>query len=261
MNINEVQCKNVLTKSKLPEVDYCINPYVGCLHACVYCYASFMKRFTGHLEDECGEFVDVKVNAPDVLKKEITPRKKRGPILLGSVTDAYQPIEARYKITRKLLSILAEHDFSVSILTKSKLVTRDIDVLSKIEDCEVGLTITSLSEQASRILEPRAATPIERLDALKSLKEAGVTTYAFVGPILPGITDLRAILTALQGKIDFVMFESLNVNASNRDKVQVAFAKADVNCAIKEIDWKSIEIQARQISEKLGIKVKGFYCH
>jgi len=262
MNINKINCNSVLTKSKLPEVDYCINPYVGCMHACVYCYASFMRRFTGHNQDEWGSFLDVKFNASDILEKEIISRKKRGSILLGSVTDAYQPLESKYKISRKILTILSEHDFPVSILTKSKLVIRDIDVLTKIKDCEVGLTITSLDQQISRIFEPFASSPADRINALATIKKAGIRTYAFIGPILPGITDLEKILSLLRGKVDFVMFESLNINMSNRDKIKGAFVKAGLMRFFSEsTDWKKVEGLAREISAKYGIKVKGFYNH
>ena len=190
MAIKEIQCKSILTKSNLPEVDYCINPYVGCLHGCSYCYASFMKRFTGHLE-EWGAFLDVKINAPEILKKQLTPRKKKGAILIGSVTDAYQPIERRYGITRRILEILAKHEFPVSILTKSALVMRDIDVIKKMRSCEVGITITSLDESISRIFEPVASSPQKRLDTLSFFKDNNIKTYAFVGPILPGITEIK----------------------------------------------------------------------
>ena len=122
MDVKEINAKSVLTKSNLPESDYCINPYVGCLHGCKYCYARFMRRFTGHKE-KWGEFLDVKINAPQVLEKELSRKKrKKGRVLLGRVTDAYQPVERKYKITRELLKILLRHQFPVSILTKSDLV-------------------------------------------------------------------------------------------------------------------------------------------
>jgi DNA repair photolyase len=261
MNTKEIKCKSLLTKSRLPEIDYCINPYIGCLHGCVYCYASFMKRFTGHKE-EWGCFLDVRVNAPDILKREVASKKKGGPILVGSVTDAYQPAEKKYKLSRKILSILAEYDFPISILTKSNLVTRDIDILQNLSDCEVGLTLTSLDNRISRIFEPGASKPSDRLDALMLLKQKGIKTYAFVGPILPGLTDLDKILKALRGKIDFVMFESLNINKLNYDKIKKAFKLAGVlNHSFKSVDWFKIEKEAREASLKNGIRVKGFYKH
>jgi len=258
MTIKEILCRSVLTKSNLPEVDYCINPYVGCLHGCVYCYASFMKRFTGHKE-EWGTFLDVKVNAPEILKKEITPRKKRGKILIGSVTDAYQPTERMFRLTRQILEILAKYDFPVSILTKSNLVKRDFDIIRSIGSCEVGMTLTSLDESISRIIEPVASTPAERLDALSFFRQSGISAYAFIGPILPGLIDLRSILKALKGRVDFVMFETLNQNKSNRDKIARAYEKAGV--ILKQADWISVEREAIELSRNEGIPVKGFYKH
>ncbi|MCG2686361.1 radical SAM protein, partial [Candidatus Parcubacteria bacterium] len=125
-----IQCKTLLTKSRLPEADYCINPYIGCSHECVYCYSRFKKRFTGHTE-KWGEFVDIKINAPEVLEKQLSRNPKKGVALLGSVTDAYQPVEKKYKITRAILKVLLKYDFPVSVLTKSDLVTRDVDLFKQ----------------------------------------------------------------------------------------------------------------------------------
>lgn len=258
MAITEIQCRSVLTKSNLPEVDYCINPYVGCLHGCVYCYASFMKRFTGHKE-EWGTFLDVKSNAPEILRKEITPRKKRGPVLIGSVTDAYQPSERKFKLTRQLLQVLAEHDFPVSILTKSSLVKRDLDVISKINSCEVGITLTSLEESTSRVIEPVASTPLERLETLAFFHKAGISTYAFVGPILPGLIDLEKTIRVLKGKIDFIMFESLNQSKANRDKIAIAYQRLGIS--MEGVDWANVEKKAMELCRREGIPVKGFYKH
>lgn len=262
MNIKEIICKTALTPSKLPEADYCINPYVGCLHKCVYCYACFMKRFTNHPED-WGDFLDIKINSVDMLSKELEKgRKKNGSILLGSVTDAYQPAEKKFQITRKILEVLSRYNFSVSILTKSELVVRDIDLLKKISDCEVGLTITSLDAGISKIFEAGASIPARRLEALALLKKSGLKTYAFVGPILPGITDLELIISALQGKIDFIMFESLNYGKFNRDNINHAYIKAGMNIPnFKNVDWSKIELQARSLSQNYKIPVKGFYRH
>jgi len=262
MNIKEINCKTTLMPSKLPEADYCINPYTGCLHKCVYCYACFMKRFTNHSEN-WGEFLDVKVNAANILNEELVKKSKRkGSILLGSVTDVYQPAEKKFQMTRKILEVLAKYDFPVSILTKSELVVRDINLLKKIPDCEVGLTITSLDDRISKIFEPGASVPVKRLDALTILKNSGLKTYAFVGPILPGLTDLKLIIPALQGKIGFIMFESLNYGKFNSDNINQAYNEAGVNIPVfRDIDWSEIESEARELSQIYKITVKGFYKH
>src|SRR3989344_6271895 len=178
LKIQEIQVKSILTNSKLPETDYVINPYVGCMHACPYCYAVFMKRFTNHKE-EWGRFVDVKINAPEILEKEIV-NAKRGTVLLSSVTDPYHPIEIKYKITRKVLEILLKHQFHTSILTKSDLVKRDIDLLKQFKECEVGFSFLSFDDKHRKDFEPVASSPQRRLDAMKKLKKNGIKIYAFI---------------------------------------------------------------------------------
>jgi DNA repair photolyase len=142
-----------------------------------------MKRFTGHTEP-WGSFVDVKINAPEVLRRQLK-RIKRGNIIISSVTDPYQPAEAKYKITRKCLEALAPCQLPVSILTKSPLVLRDIDIISRFKDIEVGLTITTDDDKMRRIFEPEAPPVPARIDALKKLHKAGISTYVFIGPLLP----------------------------------------------------------------------------
>ncbi|MEF9437634.1 MAG: radical SAM protein, partial [Candidatus Mariimomonas ferrooxydans] len=166
-----------------PGRKYCINPYVGCAHACRYCYATFMKRFTGHLEP-WGSFVDVKINAPDLLKRQLK-RARKGDILVSSVTDPYQPEESKYMITRKCLEVLEFFQFPVDILTKSPLVLRDIDIISQLRNAEVGMTITTDDERIRRIFEPMAPPITARINALRKLHGSGIKTYVFIGPVLP----------------------------------------------------------------------------
>ncbi len=196
MIVQEIQCRSILTKSGIEGVDYAINPYVGCAHACVYCYATFMKRFTGH-EEEWGTFVDVRVNAPDMLRRQLR-RPKAGTVFLSSVTDAYQPLEKRYGLTRACLEALVGHDdLSVSILTKSALVRRDIDVLRRLHEPSVGFTITSLDEALRKRFEPGASSVEARLEAMQELAAAGISTWAFTGPLLPFLSDSDEQIDAL----------------------------------------------------------------
>ena len=194
----EILCKSILVKTGIQGFDYCINPYTGCSHACHYCYASFMCRFSGHRE-KWGCFVDIKINAPDILSKQLKSRKKpNGKVLIGSVTDAYQPDEARYKITRSILELLADNEmFEVHILTKSNLVMRDISVLSQFNMCKVGFTITTMNPRVARIIEPGAPLPEMRLSAAREIKKSGIPVWVFIAPILPGITDTEESLSTL----------------------------------------------------------------
>lgn len=213
MKIKEVKCKSILTKTKLPGCDYVINPYVGCSHCCVYCYSRFMKRFTGHKEP-WGTFIDVKINAPEILEKEIKNAKK-GLIFMSSTTDLYLGIESKYKLTKKLLELVLKYQFPVSVLTKSSLVLRDVDLFKKFRKIVVGLTITTLDDKASKLFEPNSITSNQRIKILKKLNSNKIKTYAHIGPILPFFTDLPRIFSILSKVVDEVWLESLNTTDSN----------------------------------------------
>jgi len=204
--IKEIHARSALSKSGIPGMTYCINPYVGCSHACQYCYATFMKRFTGHLEP-WGSFVDIKVNAPEILRRQLR-RAKKGTVMLSSVTDPYQPVEGKYKLTRKCLEALEQFQFPVSILTKSPLVTRDIDIISKIKDASVGLTITTDDEKMRKIFEPGAPSIQARIEALQKLHKAGIDTYVFIGPVLPMNPELLA--EQIKPYINSILIDRMN---------------------------------------------------
>jgi DNA repair photolyase len=203
MIVKEVEVKSILSKSKV--FDYTLNPYVGCEHACTYCYARVMKRFTGHKEP-WGKFVDVKVNAAELLKKEIQ-KKKRGRVWISGMCDPYQPLEREYEITRKCLQIFCENGWSVTIQTKSPLVLRDLDILKNFENVEVGFTITTASEKIRKIFEPYAPSIQARINALEKLKKANIPTYAMIGPILP---KAEKLVERLRGKVDYVLVDRMN---------------------------------------------------
>lgn len=186
MIVREINCKSLLNQSQL--ADYCINPYVGCRHGCKYCYAdSITKRFSQHKEP-WGEFVDVKINAPEVLRDEIR-KKKKGKVFISSLSDAYQPLEKKYQLTRRCLEILLRYQFPIVIQTKSELVTRDVDLLKKFKEREVGFTITTLDDKVRKIFEPHSSSVQEKLDAIKILKQNGIEVYVFFGSILPYLSD------------------------------------------------------------------------
>jgi DNA repair photolyase len=210
--IQEKRVKSILSKSGIPGVDYCINPYVGCSHGCRYCYATFMKRFTGHTEP-WGSFLDVKTNAPEVLHRQMK-KAARGHVLISSVTDPYQPVEEKYKLTRRCLEVLLPHQFSVDILTKSPLVLRDLDLLKQFKELEVGITITTDDDEIRRIFEPHAP-PIEaRIQALKTLAKAGLKTYAFIGPLLP--MDPEALSEKINPHVHSVLIDRMNYASKTR---------------------------------------------
>jgi len=217
MIIRDIECKSILTKSGIEGVDYALNPYVGCGHGCVYCYATFMKRFTGHKE-EWGTFVDVRVNAAEVLARQLR-RAKHGNIFFGTVTDPCQPLERKYEITRACLEVLTAHDFPISILTKSDLVSRDLDLFHRLKDVEVGLTITTLDDEVRRVFEPHSSPPAARLAALAELAEAGIKTWAFCGPLLPFLSDGEEQIDTLfrelaRAGISYIIVDSMKLSGA-----------------------------------------------
>jgi DNA repair photolyase len=228
--IREIQAKSILQKSGLP-VDWVVNPYTGCRFACKYCYAYFVGRFR-HPDDNWGSYVDVKINAPALLKKELTSKLKKseqkhlGEIFFSSVTDPYQGIEAKYQITRQCLQVLKDMNYQgpISILTKSHLVTRDIDIFKQLKNVRIGLTVTSTGDSISRYLETYAPPNQQRLKALKKLHQAGIKTYAFVGPLLPHFVwrekQLQKLFNQLkQSGVSYIYLEHINLSKYIRDRL------------------------------------------
>jgi DNA repair photolyase len=203
MNVKEIRSKTILSVSKV--YNYVINPYVGCEHGCHYCYARFIKRFSGHTEP-WGKFVDIKINAADLLRAEIK-RKKCASVWISGLCDPYQPLEADYKITRNCLEILADNNWPVVIQTRSSLVLRDIDIIKRAEHFEVGLTVTTADDEIRKLFEPDAPLIKERLTTLDELHRSGIRTYAMIAPILPGA---EALAYALEGKVDYIIVDRMN---------------------------------------------------
>ena len=213
LRIAEKTCKNALVKSGIECVDYALNPYTGCQHACIYCYAEFMKKYTNHREP-WGEFVDVKINLPDRLRQQVK-KVKPGTVMIGTVTDAYQPVERKYRLTRQCLEILSDTDFPIFIQTKSDLILRDIDVLKKIKDKEVGMTITCPDSSAEKLFEPDASDLKSRMEALAQLKENGIPTFVFFGPILPYFSDSKRSLRSMFERLDKIGIKHVYLDKMN----------------------------------------------
>lgn len=209
--LSEVQCKSVLNKSGL--ADYAVNCYAGCDHACVYCYARFATRFS-HPGEPWGTFVDVKVNSPEILAKEVK-RRGAGTVFLSSVCDAWQPSEAIYGLTRQCLEILLRHGYQVRTLTKSTLARRDLDLLASTGGVEFGVTVTTLDESIRGLIEPGSSPSAGRLALLEEARGKGIRTYAFLGPLVPFLCDteenIEALLTAVRDVgVDYVYADRLN---------------------------------------------------
>jgi DNA repair photolyase len=216
MKIELREAKSIITKSNIPVVDFVINPYTGCQHGCIYCYAEFMKRFTNHKGDKWGEFLDIKTYDFNKIKPQKYDGKR---LLLSSVTDPYTPLELKYENTRRILENLVGTKAHISILTKSKFVVRDIDLFKEFEDLEVGISINTLDDEFAKLIERGASRPSERLKALKEVHDNGIKTYTFISPFFPEITDYKAIIQETFDYTDSYMFENLNFRPHNVPKV------------------------------------------
>ncbi len=247
MKIKETFAKTILTRTAISSFDYCINPYVGCGHGCRYCYASFMKRFTGHLEP-WGEFIDVKVNAPYLLRKQLK-RAKRGVVALSTVTDPYQPVEGRYQLTRRCLEALLDAQFPVNLLTRSPLCLRDVDLLKQFKEIEVGFSITTQDEETKKIFEPHSPSIDSRVKALRALRRQKIPTYAFIGPMLP--LDPRKLVAMLEGLIDDVLIDRMNYS----NKVKAIYRKNKLEPYLEENYFRLVGTELKDRFEEKGIGV------
>lgn len=212
LRVRETNCKTLLNKSDL--TDFTLNCYVGCSHRCLYCYARYMQKFKDRLED-WGDFVDVKINAPQILTSQIKKIKPPREVFMSSICDGWQPLEAKYRLSRACLKILLEAGFEVSVLTKSSLILRDFDLLKAYKTPRLGMTITTLDHKLQKTLEPYASESLDRINTLREAQEKGIKTWIFLGPLIPEFTDtlvnLEAIFMALKGlNFDQIYVDRLN---------------------------------------------------
>lgn len=209
-NLREIEAKTILTKSSSPYYDYAANPYVGCPYACRYCPATFMRRYTRHTE-EWGEFLDVKTwpELEDIAKYD----GKR--IMIGSVTDPYNDYEAEYGRTRALLGQLKDTKASIMIATKSDLILWDLNLIKELQDVRVIWSVNILDEDVRRDME-RAPSVERRLAAMRKLHDAGVEMISAIRPVLPGLTDLKAIVKLMKDYCRVIYFENLNLNGEHK---------------------------------------------
>lgn len=209
----------MVVKSNLPASDYVVNPYVGCPHKCIYCYASFMKRFTKHKE-AWGEFLDVKefysMGTSDLTGKVV---------LISSVTDAYNPYEKKFRLMPDILKNLDLRNAQIEVLTKSSLILRDIEILKGLKNIKVGISMNTLNESFRKKIEPAASTIDDRLLTLRILKQNGIQTYLFVAPIFPGITDISTIVKETEEFVEEYAFENLNLSGNGKSNVMKLVAK------------------------------------
>lgn len=264
MIINEIKTNDYLTKSNLPASDYVINPYVGCPHGCKYCYASFMKRFTGH-QEAWGDFIDIKRCDKKINLKKISGKS----VFLSSVTDCYNEYEEKYAITRSILEQLVKSDCKLSISTKSKLILRDIDLLKQIKDVTVCMSVNTLDESFKDDMD-KASSIKDRLDALKELHENRIYTVLFMSPIFPYITKWKEIIEISKDYVDEFWFENLNLRGSYKYSILNYIKEKYNDLFCKYIDiygnknnyyWNDLSKKIEEYCVNNNIKYTNFFYH
>jgi DNA repair photolyase len=258
MKITEVKCKTALSKSNLPGLDYSLNPYRGCQHSCAYCYVPNVLRIK---RNNWGKFVDVKTNISTVLSNELR-KKKSGVVAISTVTDPYQAVEKKYKLTRYCLEQLLMHNFPISIQTKSDLIIRDIDLISKFTDIEVILSIGTLNDNERKQLEPYTSSISDRLEVLKEFSEIGINSSIFFGPIYPTVTDenLRFLVCELEKLgIKEIMVDRFNIKPGIKENVISAISTNPffLNKFSKNLqeNYNSIRQKLDELSKETKIKI------
>ena len=256
MTVKTIYTKSVLSKSNLPVCEYSVNPYVGCTHGCKYCYASFMKRFTGHAEP-WGTFLDVKL-WPEIKNPQRYAGKE---LFLGSVTDPYLPQEEQYGRTRALLKQLQGSGAKLSIATKSDLILRDLDLIKTFPDARVSWSVNTLDEDFKNDMD-NAASIARRLAAMEAFYRAGIRTTCFVSPIFPGITDAEAIIRRVKGQCHLIWLENLNLRGSFK-AVIMAYIKStrphllplyqEIYNSGDRSYWETLDQKIRTYADEIGL--------
>jgi len=257
MKVIEIKAKEILTKTKLGS-DYVINPYVGCSHNCLYCYAKFIARWRPIEYGKWGDWVEVKINGPELVKD----RKITGTVFMSSICDAYQPIEKDLRLTRRILENL-DKNAKLSILTKSDLVLRDIDILKQFKNVEVGLTINCFTGKTKKLFEPNSIENKDRIKVLKKLAEQGIETYAFISPIIPELVNLQDVVGKTKDFVDYYWFEFLNLRGAGKEFSQILQKEFPESYKIvnNETLYKDFIDKTTKIINSLGVKIREVVRH
>lgn len=264
MTINEIKVANYVSKSDLPKSDYVINPYVGCPHACKYCYASFMKRFTKHHE-AWGDFVDVKYCDKQINIKHLAGKS----LFLSSVTDCYNPYESKYKITQMILNQIKNADCSVTISTKSDLILRDLEILKQFKDLKVSISLNTVDEDFKNDMD-NASSVKNRINTLKELYSNGIYTILFMSPIFPFITDFKSIIDITRDFVCEYWFENLNLRGDYKAVILSYILKSypDYIDHYKQIYlnrdntyWDELSVDIEKYCTEKNIKYQNYFHH
>lgn len=259
-----IKVNDYVTKSNLPASDYVINPYVGCPHGCKYCYASFMKRFTGH-QEEWGTFIDIKQCDKKINIKKLENKT----VFLSSVTDCYNKFEEKYKLTRNILEQLLNSNCKLNISTKSNLILRDVDILKQFKDLTVSMSINTLDENFRKDMD-NASTIKERLECLKELHRNGIYTILFMSPIFPYITDFKKIIEESKDYVNEYWFENLNLRGDYKQKILYYIQEnypnyindyTDIYIKGNKTYWVNLSKEIKKYCKDNNIKYKNYFYH
>ena len=259
MTVKEIQVNGIITKSNLPACEYSVNPYVGCEHACKYCYACFMKRFTGHGEN-WGEFIDVKYWQPIKNPKKYGGRE----LFIGSVTDPYQPAEEKYKRTRALLEELQGSGALLSVATKSDLILRDLDLIKTFPNARVSWSVNTLGERFKNDMD-KGVSIERRLAAMKAFHDAGIRTTCFISPIFPEITDVKAIVKRVKSYCNLIWLENLNLRGAFKPAVMQYIKNGypellplynDIYVKGSESYWQALDAELQAFAAEQGLEYR-----
>ncbi|WP_297510339.1 radical SAM protein [Thermococcus sp.] len=257
MNLRVIRkkTKSLYTRSRIPGVSWSVNQYVGCAFACRYCYARFLTRWKDY--GEWGTWVEVKTNAPELARKRV-----EGKVVMSTVSDPYQPLEAEMKLTRRVLQYMDKRN-ELSILTRSPLVTRDIDLFKLFRSIEIGMTINGFTGREKRLFEPLAPVHRARVSALEELHDAGLKTYAFVSPIIPGVSDVGAVVEETRDFAGYYFFEVLNLRASGRNFRRLLREEYPESYAVltDEEKFRKFLRELREEIKRLGVKAERIETH
>jgi DNA repair photolyase len=256
-SVRLVECSSALSESGLYDIDYALNPYRGCAHGCLYCYAPDVIRT--ERGDSWGSWVEARTNISRVLRKEL-PGIGESKIGLATVTDPYQPAEESLGITRACLEAISQSDASLMLMTKSPLARRDFDVLGKIDKVEFCVTVTTLDEDLAKMLEPGAPAPAARLQLLRDAKQSGLRTSAMLSPWLVSSDDpekeLSTTIEALaKAGCSNITVDRLRLRPTAVKRIGVSISaggrfSAQIASAVKKSSGISIEKMLASISAR-----------
>ncbi|MCK5024502.1 MAG: radical SAM protein [Thermoplasmata archaeon] len=260
MKLTVVKASRALNPSRLPGLDYALNPYRGCSHACVYCYSSDVLRMDNW--QNWGNFVEVRKNMPVLLAKQ--KKKMSGIVGLGTVTDPYQQAEEKHKITRYCLEQLAMSKISTCVQTKSDLIVRDIDILQRMKNVEVIFTINTMDMIIASMIEPGAPSPQRRVEALRQVSEAGIKTCVFLGPVIPQINDSSDSLKKVVQQVKDtgagrLMYDRLRLKPQLEKRLRMLFGEeaGQIFRLAEDKDWyEKIGFEVEVLCDGVGLVVE-----